>query len=177
MMRSRRGAALLFLTLALILINSATAWAQKSEATAVRLTLKGVDGRTYDSAKMQGRVLVVSFGATWCKPCLAEIEALEELKREYKDRLVTIWWVSIENEAEKSDVLLREYAKDLNMTIPVLRDRERTAYQQFSQRTRLPLVVFYRKDGTDDAPIHVGMSTPEIYKARMRERIDPLLKR
>ncbi|MEJ7617986.1 MAG: TlpA disulfide reductase family protein, partial [Pyrinomonadaceae bacterium] len=147
---------------------------QTSEEFSIKL--KGVDGKIYDAAKMKGEVVVVSFGATWCRPCVAEIEALEALKREYSGRPLKIWWASIESEDEKSDVLLREYAKDLRMTIPVLRDPERIAYGRFSQKLRMPLVVFFDRNGRYVAPIHVGMSTPDVYQARMRERIDPLLK-
>lgn len=150
--------------------------AQSAQTAEPTIKLKGVDGKTYDAAAVQGQAVVVSFGATWCRPCVAEIEALEELKREYQGKPLQIWWASVESETEKSDVLLREYAKDLRMTMPVLRDSERLAYGQFSQRTRLPLVVFFDRRGHYVGPVHVGMSTGEIYKARLRERIDPLLK-
>ncbi len=148
----------------------------KTPEDEVRIKLKGVDGKIYDAAAMKGEVVVISFGATWCRPCVAEIEALEALKREYSGRPLKIWWASIESEDEKSDVLLREYAKDLRMTIPVLRDPQRIAYGQFSQKLRMPLVVFFDRRGRYVTPIHVGMSTPDVYQARMRERIDPLLK-
>jgi thiol-disulfide isomerase/thioredoxin len=51
------------------------------------IALKGVDGKTYDLAQMRGNVVLVSFGATWCAPCVEELRALEELKNEYKTGL------------------------------------------------------------------------------------------
>jgi cytochrome c biogenesis protein CcmG/thiol:disulfide interchange protein DsbE len=44
-------------------------------------TLTTFDGQTYDTAKERGRVLVVNFWASWCKPCEQEAAALEEAHR------------------------------------------------------------------------------------------------
>jgi thiol-disulfide isomerase/thioredoxin len=142
----------------------------------VSIKLKGVDGKTYDVAAMRGEVVLVSFGATWCKPCAWELEALEELKKEYAGRGVRFLWVSIENDDQTSNELLRDYAKSLKMTIPVLRDPEKTAYAQFSERVRLPMVVFFDREGKFVAPKHTGMSSQaEEYKKLIRGRLDALL--
>ena len=142
----------------------------------VSIKLKGVDGKTYDVAAMRGEVVLVSFGATWCKPCAWELEALEELKKEYAGRGVRFLWVSIENDDQTSNELLRDYAKSLKMTIPVLRDPEKTAFAQFSERVRLPMVVFFDRAGKFVAPKHTGMSSQaEEYKKLIRGRLDALL--
>lgn len=144
----------------------------------VSIKLKGVDGKTYDVAAMRGEVVLVSFGATWCKPCAWELEALEELKKEYAGRSVKFLWVSIENDDQTSNELLRDYAKSLKMTIPVLRDPEKMAFAQFSERVRLPMVVFFDHEGKFVAPKHTGMtSQTEDYKKVMRSRLDALLLR
>ena len=142
----------------------------------VGIKLKGIDGKTYDVATMRGEVVLVSFGATWCKPCAWELEALEDLKKEYAGRGVKFLWVSIENDDQTSNDLLRDYAKSLKMTIPVLRDPEKLAFAQFSERVRLPMVVFFDREGKFAAPKHTGMSSQaEDYKKIMRARLDSLL--
>ncbi|HLL16854.1 MAG TPA: TlpA disulfide reductase family protein [Pyrinomonadaceae bacterium] len=144
----------------------------------VRIKLKGVDGKTYDVAEMRGEVVLVSFGATWCKPCAWELEALEELKKEYAGRGVKFLWVSIENDDQTSNELLRDYAKSLKMTIPVLRDPEKAAFAQFSERVRLPMVVFFDREGNFIPPKHTGMtSQAEDYKKVIRARLDAILLR
>ncbi|HEX8634338.1 MAG TPA: TlpA disulfide reductase family protein [Pyrinomonadaceae bacterium] len=143
----------------------------------VSIKLKGVDGKTYDVSAMRGEVVLVSFGATWCKPCAAELEALEELKVEYAGRGVKFLWVSIESDEQTSNELLRDYARSLKMTIPVLRDPEKTAFAQFSERVRLPMVVFFDRAGKFAAPKHTGMTPqPEDYKKLIRARLDALLR-
>ena len=140
------------------------------------IKLQGLDGHFYDIADMHGSVVLMSFGATWCAPCSRELAALEELKREYADKPVKFFWVSIDNPGEASDGKLKAYAKEHKLTIPVLRDPTRTTFLQFSPRVRLPLVVFFGKDGRADGPGHFGMSSePEIYKKNVRDLLDKLL--
>jgi thiol-disulfide isomerase/thioredoxin len=140
------------------------------------LKLRGIDGRTYDLAEMRGNVVLVSFGATWCSPCTAELRALEELSVEYKTRPVKFFWVTIENDAEASDANLAKYARTRGLTFPVLRDPMKFTFNQFSPRVRLPMIVFFDKEGHADALPHFGMSSqPEIYKAAMRQRLNKLL--
>jgi thiol-disulfide isomerase/thioredoxin len=142
-------------------------------ATAIRLT--GIDGVTYDVAQMHGSVVLVSFGATWCTPCSAELYALEELQKEYKDKPVKFFWVSIESQDEVSNKELQKYSRARKLSFPVLRDPAKLAFAQFTKRVRLPLIVFYDKEGRLDEPVHFGMAAPEIYKSRMRERLNKLL--
>lgn len=150
--------------------------AQTPEAKTAGLRLKGLDGKTYDVAEMRGEVVMVSFGATWCAPCVWELAAIEELKQEYKGKPVRFLWVSIEDEKRTSNTLLRHYAKSYRLTMPVLRDPTQEAFAQFSTSTRIPLVVFFDHEGRFVAPVHRGMSQEPIeYKDLMRRRIDALL--
>ena len=138
--------------------------------------LQGVDGKIYDLAELRGHVVLVSFGATWCAPCTTELRALEQLLTEYRGKPVKFFWVSIEREGEVNDAKLRRYARERNLTIPVLRDTGKMVFTQFSNRVRLPMIVFLRKDGKVDAPIQFGMqSQPESYKADLRTRLNKLL--
>lgn len=137
--------------------------------------LRGVDGKDFDIANMRGQVVLVSFGATWCIPCKEELQALEQLKKEYKDKPVKFVWVSVESEEEVSDGGLRSYAKQLKLSFPVLRDPERRTFARYSQRLRLPTILFFDREGKLSLPNHVGMAAIPIYMAKMRERLDKLL--
>lgn len=139
-------------------------------------SLKGLDGKTYDTADMRGDVVVASFGASWCAPCVWELVAIEELKVEYAKKPVRFLWVSIESERRTSNNVLRHYAKERKLTIPVLRDPEAKIFSRYSSSTRLPLVVFLDREGRAAPPAHHGMPQDITgYKLMMRERIDALL--
>jgi peroxiredoxin len=141
----------------------------------VSFKLKGVDGKTYDVAEMRGQVLLVSFGASWCQPCAAELTALEQLRQEFREQPVKFLWISIESEDEASDGKLRSFAKSKGIGFPVLRDESGFVYSQFSSRRRIPLVIFINQEGKLVLPQHAGMAEPELYKRTMRERLKQLL--
>jgi len=169
---------MLLATILLCVFPTGSAWPVEPASlptTARAETLAGIDGKSYDLTKMQGSVVLVSFGATWCTPCSAELLALEELKREYKGKPVKFFWVSIEHEDKVSDQDLKKYARARQLTFPVLRDPMQLVFGQYTKRVRLPLVVFYDKEGRADMPVHFGMGAPEVYKDRMRERLNKLL--
>lgn len=172
--------AILKVCCALLLLAGGAAARQKAGAEPPKgdgFRLKGVDGKTYESADLRGEVLVVSFGATWCTPCTWELVAIEELKVEYAGKPVRFFWVSIEEKARASDNILRHYAKERRLTIPVLRDPDAALFSRFSTSTRIPLVVFYDREGRFVAPAHRGMPQDiTLYKQMVRDRVDALLK-
>ena len=139
--------------------------------------LKGLDGKFYDTSQMKGDVLVVSFGATWCVPCTWELVAIEELKEEYRGKPVKFLWVSIEDPKSVSNNLLRHYAKERRLTLPVLRDPGGVALAQYEKTgQRIPVVVFFDAEGALSAPVHKGMSQDiAVYKQMVRGRVDALL--
>lgn len=141
--------------------------------------LKGLDGKFYDTSEMRGDVLVVSFGATWCVPCTWELVAIEELKEEYAGKPVKFLWVSIENPKSVSNNILRHYAKERKLTLPVLRDPGGVALAQYEKTgQRIPVLVFFDAEGALSAPAHQGMSQDIArYKQMVRGRIDALIAR
>ena len=168
------------LTIALLCVASLSVLAQAANLAAKPaepiVKLRGIDGRLYDVAEMRGSVVLVSFGATWCPPCTPELQALQELTVEYKDKPVKFLWVSIDSAAEASDAQVAKYAKSRKLTFPVLRDPMNFTFNQFSPRRKLPMIVFFDKRGHADASPHFGMSAqPEVYKNAMRQRLNKLL--
>jgi thiol-disulfide isomerase/thioredoxin len=46
--------------------------------------------------RKDGKVYIINFWATWCKPCVEELPAFEKLNTHYKDRNVEIILVSLD---------------------------------------------------------------------------------
>jgi peroxiredoxin len=148
----------------------------ENAATTPSMKLQGLDGRVYDMNDQHGSVVLVSFGATWCAPCTAELRALEELLVEYRGKPVKFYWVSIESPDQVTNGTLQQYAKERKVTFPVLRDTAKMVFSQFSPRVRLPMIVLLNKDGRVDAPVQFGMRSPaEAYKSDLRTRLNRLL--
>lgn len=50
----------------------------------------------FDSATLQGKVVLVNFWATWCPPCRKEIPSLMKLQDKYRDKGFAVVGVSLD---------------------------------------------------------------------------------
>src|SRR5215471_8023979 len=108
-----RGAYRPFLTAALLLIAGAAVFAQGKKPPAdPTFKLEGLDGKVVDLSAERGNVVLISFGATWCAPCTVELQSLNELLAEYRDKPVKFFWVSVERADEINNSGLKQYAKE-----------------------------------------------------------------
>ena len=65
------------------------------------------DSSEHDIEEFKGKVVLLNFWATWCKPCLTEIPDLNQLQLDYKDKGLEVIAIS----DEKRDRLLRFHDK------------------------------------------------------------------
>jgi thiol:disulfide interchange protein len=62
------------------------------------LNLNLVDGGKLKLNSLKGKVVLVDFWATWCKPCLSEIPMFDELQKIYKDKGFELVAISLDEE-------------------------------------------------------------------------------
>ncbi len=67
---------------ALLLMGFVASYAQLPS-----ITLKDINGKTVDTATLQndGKPFIISFFATWCKPCNRELNAIHEVYSDWQD--------------------------------------------------------------------------------------------
>ena len=58
--------------------------------------LKGLNTKNVNLKELENKVVFVSFWATWCAPCIAEIPSMQKLYNDYKDN-VTFLFVTNED--------------------------------------------------------------------------------
>jgi cytochrome oxidase Cu insertion factor (SCO1/SenC/PrrC family) len=148
---------------------------KESLANVFTLKLKDLDDKAFSLKSFEGNVLLISFGATWCFQCVPELQALEELKTEYKDKPVKFVWISVD-ETYTTNAEVRAFAKRVNFNFQILRDYQSINYLKYSNRFRLPTILFATGDGTVLSPIQFGMfPTSEEYKKYTRRRLNQML--
>jgi thiol-disulfide isomerase/thioredoxin len=84
------------LTAAFIQVLPMTAAAATSPATEL------------DLSHLRGRVVIVDFWASWCKPCRQSIPWLNTLKARYADSGLTIIGVNVDAERRDADRFMRD---------------------------------------------------------------------
>src|ERR1041384_2614877 len=113
---------LLLAVLLLPALNSIAPGQTKTPPENPSLKFQGLDGKVYDLTAEHGNVVLVSFGATWCAPCTAELRALNEVLNEYRGKPGKFFWVSIERPEEATNSLLKRYARERRIAFPVRPD-------------------------------------------------------
>jgi peroxiredoxin len=68
------------------------------------LIVREFSGRTFDLAQDRGRVVLVSFWATWCSPCHAEMPVLQSFYGHFHRRGVALIALSIDRAASRASV-------------------------------------------------------------------------
>jgi len=93
--------------------------------TAPEINATLLDGTPFSLAALRGRVVVVSFFASWCTPCRAELPALSELAARRHD--VAIVAVNVDRDQEAA----RSFLASLRVQLPVILDNSAVALGRY----------------------------------------------
>lgn len=108
-----------------------------------QLTLRSLDGRTWDLAALKGKVVLLNFWATWCGPCVDEVPVLNKLAQDpaLKDRLVVLG-VNF----KESDSTIQRFATQHQMAYPLAQDLTGEHFKRWSNGV-MPTTVLIGADG------------------------------
>jgi thiol-disulfide isomerase/thioredoxin len=112
-MRGIRGAGIV---LAIALLTAPAAPGQGKEA-APNFKLKNAAGKAVELSKLNGKLVVVNFWATWCGPCRAEIPGMLDVYEKYRGKGLEIVGISVDQDGWD---VITPFVKKLNITYPVV---------------------------------------------------------
>lgn len=114
---------------ALVLVLIAGCEEQRFEPlVAPQFTLPLLDGGTAISlANYRGKVVYITFWASWCIPCRQEMPYLDQLRQRHHEDGFEVLAVNVDVEVERA----REFAAEYNMNFPVLVDTEREVSKRY----------------------------------------------
>lgn len=139
---------------------------QKIEVNPIDFTLKDLQGNEWTLRKQKGKVIILDFWATWCKPCVATIPIFNELYEKYNDKGLLILGIGLDEEQA-----LRRFMESHNISYPVL-----IGNREIAQKYRIyaiPSTFVIDKEGKITSR-HVGLE-PEM-QTTLEEEIKKLLK-
>ena len=125
-------------------------------------------GVAYTHEQLRGKVIVVNFWATWCKPCQKEIPAFSKVYDKYKQRGVVFLGVLTGDQATSDELL--NFASDNMMTYPIVRENSDIRMSFIDDMDNLPTTLIFDRAGKQIYGRAGGLS-----EQRLSELLEPLV--
>ncbi len=123
---------------------------------AADFSLTDLNGRVHRLSDYRGKIVLVNFWATWCKPCTTEMPAMQATYDRLRDKGFVVLAVNeLEDEAK-----VRDHVRTYGHTFPVLLDRDNRVANQFGV-FGLPVSVFIDESGVVQEYIKGGLLTEQ----------------
>lgn len=110
-------------------IDEAVAAGERIEAPRAELPVLGRGGEA-SLADFRGKVVVLNFWASWCKPCIEELPLLERTHRRIASRGATVLGVNYKDVSSDALAFVRRF----HLSYPSLRDRDGRFADRYASR-------------------------------------------
>lgn len=142
------------------------AWVSDEHRPIANVSANMTDGRTIPLASLRGKVVLVSFWATWCPYCRHEMPDMQTFYRDWHDKGFEILALSIEDDP----ALVAQFIRKEGYTFPAgLADA--TVQQAFGDIKKVPMSFIIDKKGIIRHEI-----SGQVHYARLEDLVTPLLK-
>lgn len=127
-------------------VAMAVSAAQAAGGKASEFTLKDASGKAYRLSDYAGKsVVLMTFWASWCKPCLLEMPMMETIYQKYKDQGFVV--LSINTDTSSGVAKAKQIALRKKVTYPVLYDTDSNVTGIYNPQGAFPYSVLIDKTG------------------------------
>lgn len=144
----------------------------KLEGLAPNFELEDLEGEFYELNDFLGEgPVLISFWATWCKPCIQELKEYNKIYEEFKNKGFKM--VAISTDSERSISKVKPFIRSMGYEFPVLFDSNSDVARDYYARV-MPYSVILDKNG-QIIYSHLGythgdeLKVKEIIKAQIEE--------
>lgn len=118
---------------------------EEKKSQAPNFVAKNLDGKKVELKELLGEgPLLISFWATWCKPCIKELDQLQKVYKKYKKKGFEILAIDVDGPRSRSKV--KPVVKGLKWEFPVLWDKTKKIYRKYHV-LGIPHTVLIDKSG------------------------------
>ncbi len=157
---------LLFALAAMLLIASGARALTPGDAPPA-IDMPDQTGEKVELAALKGKVVLVDFWASWCRPCKQEMPVLEALHVKYAAQGLVIVGVNIDSSPKK----MNKFLKNTPVSFRIVHDRKLVVANRYEPET-MPTSYFIGRDGTVQY-IHEGFQKGDA--RALEERVKALL--
>lgn len=113
-------------------------------------------GEPVSLKEYRGKVVLLTFWATWCEPCKKEMPEIQAAYEAHKEEGLTVLAVNFGEKAEEAQA----FADKMGLTFPVLLDRKINIAEQYGV-VSLPVTFFIDRNGIIRERVFGGTLTKE----------------
>lgn len=138
-----------FLLLVMVFLCGINLYSQTEKNTegakAPNFVLENLDGDIIELNEEIGEgPILLSFWATWCKPCIEEMSHFHEIYEQYSEKGLKMFAIS--TDAEKTVSKVKPFIQSKGYNFPVLLDTNREAARDYFAQN-IPFTVIIDKNG------------------------------
>lgn len=143
----------------------------QSGKTAADFKLQDINKNTIELNDLKGKgPLLISFWATWCKPCVEEMQEFVKIYEEYKSKGFNVAAISIDN--EKTVARVKPVVKSRNYPFTVLLDTNGETARKYYVGQTVPAAFLLDKDGKI---VYQSTGFKKGDEIKLRKKIEELL--
>ena len=130
--------------------------APEERPPAANFELDNLSGDSIELSDFAGKVVVISFWATWCQPCLQELPHMDRFLTQYEDDGLVVLAITTDGPESQSEV--RSLTRRNRWGFEVLTDLDGSVASVVNPRGTNPFTVFVDRQGRV-ASEHEGYSS------------------